>query len=63
MRSGARTLQIALNGYQPFTQNFNIRAGEQNNLSVVLTPVPAPKPAAPTPQPVRHAAAVREHRG
>ncbi len=55
VKPGARSLQIALSGYQPFTQNFNIRAGEQNNLSVVLTPVPAaaPKPAAPVAQPVQ----------
>lgn len=53
VKPGAKSLQIALNGYQPFTQNFNIRAGEQNNLSVVLTPVPAARPAAPAPQPVQ----------
>lgn len=53
VKPGARSLQIALNGYQPFSQNFNIRAGEQNNLSVVLTPVAAPKPAAPAAQPVQ----------
>ena len=55
VKPGARSLEIAMNGYQSFTQNFNIAAGQQNNLSVVLTPVPvaAPKPAAPTPQPVQ----------
>jgi eukaryotic-like serine/threonine-protein kinase len=53
VKPGARSLQIALNGYQPFTQDFNIRAGEQNNLAVVLTPAPAPIPAAPAVQPVQ----------
>jgi hypothetical protein len=45
--------RLLSNGYQSFSQNFNIRAGEQNNLSVVLTPALAPKPAAPAPQPVQ----------
>lgn len=52
---GARTLQIAANGYQPFSQSFNLKAGERNNMAVMLTPVPvaAPKPAAPVAQPVQ----------
>jgi predicted Ser/Thr protein kinase len=55
VKPGARTLQIAENGYQPFNQDFNIRAGERNNMSVVLTPIPvaAPKPTAPAVQPVQ----------
>ena len=54
VKPGARSLEIALNGYQPFSQNFNVNAGERNNLSVVLTPVPsAPKPVAPAAQPVQ----------
>ena len=53
VKPGSRTLQIAENGYQPFSQNFSIKAGERNNMAVVLTPIPvAPKPAAPKPQPV-----------
>lgn len=54
VKPGARTLQIAMNGYQPFSQGFNIKAGEHNNMSVVLTPVPvAPKPVTPAPQPAQ----------
>lgn len=55
VKPGARTLQIAENGYQPFSQNFNLKAGERNNMSVVLTPIPvaAPKPAAAAVQPVQ----------
>ena len=55
VKPGARTLQIAENGYQPFSQNFNIKAGERNNMSVVLTPIPvaAPRPTAPAVQPVQ----------
>lgn len=54
VKPGARSLEIALKGYQPFSQNFNIKAGERNNMSVVLTPVPVKqKPAAPKPQPVQ----------
>ena len=54
VKPGARTMQIAESGYQPFNQNFNIKAGERNNMSVVLTPIPvvAPKSAAPAVQPV-----------
>jgi predicted Ser/Thr protein kinase len=55
VQPGARTLQIAQNGYQPYSQSFNIKAGERNNMSVVLTPIPvaAPKPTAPAVQPVQ----------
>ncbi len=54
VKPGERSLEIALNGYQPFSQNFNIKAGERNNMSVVLTPIPAaPKPVAAKPQPVQ----------
>ena len=50
VKPGTRALDIALNGYQPFSQTFSIKAGEKNNMGVMLTPVPvAPKPA-PTPQ-------------
>ena len=53
VQPGARTLQIAENGYQPFSQNFNIKAGERNNMAVVLTPIPvAPKAVVNKPQPV-----------
>jgi eukaryotic-like serine/threonine-protein kinase len=55
VKPGARTLEIAENGFQPYSQNFNIRAGERNNTSVELTPIPvaAPKPVAPAVQPVQ----------
>ncbi|MDE3186500.1 MAG: protein kinase [Acidobacteriota bacterium] len=55
VKPGTRSLSISLNGYQPFSQNFSIRAGEKNNMAVMLTPVPAaPRPAAtPQPQPVQ----------
>ncbi len=55
VKPGARTLQIAENGYQPYSQSFNIKAGENNNTSVVLTPIPAapPKPTPPVAQPVQ----------
>ncbi len=55
VQPGARTLQIVLSGYQPFSQNFNIKSGERNNTSVVLSPIPvaAPKPAEPAAQPVQ----------
>ena len=53
VKPGARSLEIALNGYEPFSQGFNINAGERSNLSVVLTPLPAAaKPVAPAAQPV-----------
>ena len=55
VKPGARTLQIAANGFQPYSQDFNIKAGERNNMSVMLTPIPvaAPKPSAPAVQPVQ----------
>lgn len=55
VKPGQRVLDIALNGYQPFNQTFSIKAGEKNNMSVVLTPIPvAPKPApVAQPQPVQ----------
>ena len=55
VRPGKRSLDIALNGYQPFSQTFSIKAGEKNNMAVMLTPIPvAPKPApAPQVQPVQ----------
>lgn len=55
VKPGARTLQIAENGYQAYSQSFNMKAGERNNMSVVLTPIPvaAPKPTAPAVQPVQ----------
>ena len=55
VKPGARTLQIAENGFQGFSQNFNIKAGERNNMSVMLTPIPvaAPKPTTPAAQPVQ----------
>jgi hypothetical protein len=55
LKPGARTLQIAENGYQGFSQSFNMKAGERNNMSVTLTPIPvsAPKPAAPAVRPVQ----------
>lgn len=55
VKPGQRMLDIALNGYQPFSQTFSIKAGERNNMSVVLTPIPvAPKPApVAQPQPVQ----------
>ena len=55
VKPGTRSLDIGLNGYQPFSQTFSIKAGEKNNVAVMLTPVPAaPKPVAtPQPQPVQ----------
>ena len=55
VKPGARSLSISLNGYQPFSQNFSIKAGEKNNMAVMLTPVQAaPRPAAaPQPQPAQ----------
>ncbi len=53
VKPGAGSLQIAENGYQTVSQNFNVKAGEQSSMLVMLTPNPvAPKPVAPKPQPV-----------
>ncbi|HEV2136437.1 MAG TPA: protein kinase [Terracidiphilus sp.] len=52
VKPGARTLQIAANGFQPYSQSFNIKAGERNNMSVMLTPIPAVAPKSVT-QPVQ----------
>jgi eukaryotic-like serine/threonine-protein kinase len=53
VQPGSRTVQISLNGYQPFSQTFNLKNGAEQNVSAVLQPVPkAAAPAAPQVQPV-----------
>jgi PEGA domain len=53
VKPGARFLQIALSGFQPASRKVNIRAGEHDNLSVLLTPIAGTKAGAPAPQPVQ----------
>jgi serine/threonine-protein kinase len=62
VKPGTRLLEIGLDGYQTYSQSFNIKAGERNNVAAMLTPIPAaPRPvtpapavpAAPPPQPVQ----------
>jgi tetratricopeptide (TPR) repeat protein len=47
---GARALTIDLNGYQPYSQNFNIKAGDRNNVYAQLAVI---QPTAPKVQPVQ----------
>ncbi|HUB00640.1 MAG TPA: protein kinase [Terracidiphilus sp.] len=50
VKPGAHRLELALNGYQSYTQSFTIKAGQRNNTSVQLSPIPpAPKPTPPPP--------------
>ncbi len=57
VKPGRRSVQIGLDGYQPFAHNLNVKTGEKPILAATLTPL-APKPApaaappAPTPPPV-----------
>ena len=55
VKPGRLSLQVSMNGYQPFSQNLTVKAGETPSIYAPLTPVPAPaKPAAPpSPQPVQ----------
>jgi serine/threonine-protein kinase len=57
VKPGARQLEIALDGYQSYSQSFNIKAGERNTIAAMLSPIPvAPRPVQPTPaapQPVQ----------
>jgi serine/threonine-protein kinase len=52
VKPGTRVLEIGMDGFQSYSQTFNIKAGERNNVAVLLQPVAAaPKPVQPTPQP------------
>lgn len=53
-KPGAGTLAVTLDGYQPASQPFTVKAGDQVNVAVPLSPVPPPEKAAPAPaaQPV-----------
>lgn len=45
VKPSAKTLALALDGYQPYSQGISIRAGEHSSMTVMLTPIPvAPKP-------------------
>jgi eukaryotic-like serine/threonine-protein kinase len=53
VKPGARSLQINLNGYQPYSQTFNLKNGDRQNVSAMLAAVPKPVAPSPTPpQPV-----------
>jgi serine/threonine-protein kinase len=53
LQPGSRAVQISLNGYQSFSQTFNLKNGEQQNVTAVLQQIPkAPTPSAPQVQPV-----------
>lgn len=41
IQSGENTLQLQMDGYQPYQQELRITAGEQETLNAVLTPIPA----------------------
>ena len=47
VKPGARTLTINLSGYEPYSQTFNLKNGERENISAALVAIP--KPATPTP--------------
>jgi eukaryotic-like serine/threonine-protein kinase len=58
VKPGRRSVQVGLDGYQPFRQSVNVKAGEKPNLNAALTPIPAKPspaamPAAATPPPVQ----------
>lgn len=49
VKPGAHALGISMNGYEPYNQTFNLKAG---NNDVVAQLLAIPKPVAPTPAPV-----------
>lgn len=56
VQPGRRALSIALQGYQPYSQVLNFKAGDHDNTTVMLPPIPvpvAPAPVPPRPSPVQ----------
>ena len=42
VQPGSRTVEVLLQGFQPYSRAVNMSAGEQQNLVVNLTPLPSP---------------------
>ena len=51
VKPGTHTLDIGLDGYQPYQQAFSIKAGEKSNIAAVLTRIPTPSKPVAAPQP------------
>ena len=56
VKPGNRTLGISLSGYQSYTQTFDLKNGDHENVSAMLTAIP--KPVAPTPAPAQPVSAL-----
>ncbi len=53
VKPGERALAISLSGYQPYSQTFNLKNGERQNVSAMLSPIPKPvTPSTPQAPPV-----------
>jgi eukaryotic-like serine/threonine-protein kinase len=53
VKPGRRSLQISLNGFQPYSNTFNLQNGQRQNVPAMLTAIPKPvTPASAPAQPI-----------